>query len=180
MLISPEYRDQQLQMHDGKLYGKSGGKWWSDVKDFLDAHACETWLDYGCGTGKLGKHVRKYIERTDPRRRITITEYDPGVRGNDIVPVGLYDLVTCIDVLEHIEPSCLAAVLEHLRVLTRKVLFAVISTRVAGKTLPDGRNAHLIVKPKEWWMGEIDKRFRVTRQWSVRPDEFCILTQPLA
>ena len=182
MLISPEYRDQQLQMHDGKLYGKSGGKWWSDVKDLLDAYACDSWLDYGCGTGKVAKHVRKYLERAAPQRLgdLSIVEYDPGVRGKDAVPYGVYDLVTCIDVLEHIEPSCLKEVIQHLRLLTRKVLFAVISTRIAGKTLPDGRNAHLIVKPAEWWIEHIDKRFRVMRRWAVRPDEFCILAQPLA
>jgi hypothetical protein len=29
------------------------------------------------------------------------------------------------------------------------------------KTLPDGRNAHLIQKPWLWWAEKIDRRFRV-------------------
>ena len=49
----------------------------------------------------------------------------------------------CTDVLEHIEPDCLQAVLGHLRQVSREYTFVNISTRAAVKSLHDGRNAHL-------------------------------------
>jgi hypothetical protein len=38
--------------------------------------------------------------------------------------------------------------------LTRKVLFLSVHTGSAAKTLSDGRNAHLIQRPPEWWLSE--------------------------
>jgi hypothetical protein len=31
----------------------------------------------------------------------------------------------------------------------------------AGKTLPDGRNAHLIQKPSSWWLPKLSAHFDV-------------------
>ena len=33
----------------------------------------------------------------------------------------------------------------------RKFLFATVALYPAGKTLPNGRNAHITLRPKEWW-----------------------------
>ena len=95
-----------------------------------------------------------------PTRDFTYQCYDPGVPeyAGDPVPA---EMVVCIDVLEHIEPDCLDAVMDHLEELTQKVLFATVHTGPAGKTLPDGRNAHLIQKSYEFWLPMFTERFQL-------------------
>jgi hypothetical protein len=68
-------------------------------------------------------------------------------------------MVACIDVLEHIEPECLDNVLDHIASLTEAVAFLSIHTGPALKKLPDGRNAHLIQEPAEWWLPKLMSRW---------------------
>jgi hypothetical protein len=161
-LISDDYRLLQRKMHARNVYGDSGGKWRWTVAGIASAYRCESILDYGCGTGAL-KRALPWVE-----------EYDPGVPGKDESPQEA-DLVCCIDTLEHIEPECLEDVVRHLRMLTRVMLFTVISTRLAGKVLPDGRNAHLIVQPKQWWHDNLSRLFARQHSWVHTADEWCAL-----
>lgn len=113
-------------------------------------------LDYGCGAGTLGTALKAQAWPFDFR------EYDPAVPGKDAMPRPA-DLVVCTDVLEHIERDRLDTVLGHIRALSMQGTFLVISTVPAHKSLPDGRNAHLIVESPDWW------RERCTAlRWSVR------------
>ena len=84
----------------------------------------------------------------------------------------------CTDVLEHIEPDRLDEVLDDLKRVTRKMGFFVVATRAADKTLPDGRNAHLIQQERDWWLPKLAARFDV---WQVRelPGEFAVAVRPL-
>ena len=169
MLISEAYRKEQVLMHTLKAYGKSGGKWWQQVCELIDKHECRTWLDYGCGTGKLAANVRK------TGLSVLIEEYDPGVVGKDVPISASFDLVTCLDVLEHIEPECLDDVLADLWRLTGKIAFVVVATRPAGKELPDGRNAHLIVQPWEWWLAKLREHFEAIDEWKDADEGRAIL-----
>lgn len=108
-------------------------------------------LDYGCGKGTLGAALG-----------FAIQEYDPAVAGKDTAPAPA-DIVVCTDVLEHIEPDRLEAVLDDLQRLTRRVLYVHVATVPAHKTLSDGRNAHLIVEPWSWWRERMNKRWWPSR-----------------
>lgn len=145
-LISQEYRQEQVILHARPNgYGGKGDKWAPAVMGFILGRHCRSVLDYGCGEGSLVNCLRAFVsEDTDLR------EYDPAIPGKDSLPEPA-DLVVCTDVLEHIEPGKLSAVFEHLNALALKALFLVIATRPSGKTLSDGRNAHLILESKEWW-----------------------------
>ena len=68
-------------------------------------------------------------------------------------------MVACIDVLEHVEPQCLESVLDDLKRLTKRVGLFTVHTEPAKKTLPDGRNAHLIQQPPSWWLPKFLSRF---------------------
>jgi hypothetical protein len=70
-------------------------------------------------------------------------------------------MVACIDVLEHIEPDLIDNVLDDLQRLTQEIGFYSISTEPAEKTLPDGRNAHLILQSPHWWLNKIMDRFEL-------------------
>jgi len=72
-----------------------------------------------------------------------------------------YTVHNCTDVLEHVEPECLEAVLLDISRCTLKVCYTVINTGPAIKVLADGRNAHLIQQPLEWWKEQLAAYFSV-------------------
>lgn len=145
-LITPAYRDLQVELHGRPNgYGGKGDKWAPAVRDLLVRYECSSVLDYGCGEGSLGLALAAMRDTT-----LRIAEYDPAIPGKDGRP-SFADLVVTTDVLEHVEPDCLDAVLAHLKALARKVIFVVVATRESNKTMADGRNAHLIVRDASWW-----------------------------
>ena len=87
------------------------------------------------------------------------------------------DLVCCIDVLEHIEPMFLDAVLDDLRAITVKRGFYSVHCNPARKHLPDGRNAHLIQQPTSWWLPRLCQHFEI-RRLETTPNGFWIVTEP--
>jgi hypothetical protein len=157
-LISPEYREMQKTLHEAvEVYGVSSGKNTDFVQEFIDQHDAKSVLDYGCGKGLLKQKLGDIVR-----------EYDPGIPGKDGEPEPA-DVVVCMDVLEHIEPDKLDAVLDHIRSLARKAVYVKIATREALKTLPDGRNAHLIVETPEWWRERLSIYFDV-KIWDSASD----------
>ncbi len=149
-LISPEYAALNAQLHRENIgYGVGGGKHADIVQKLCKSLDTRSVLDYGCGKGYLAKSLD-----------FPIWEYDPAIPGKDASPRPA-DLVVCTDVLEHIEPERLAFVLADLRRCVKKIGFFVIHTGPAGKTLPDGRNTHLIQRDKGWWRGALKKFFAV-------------------
>jgi hypothetical protein len=160
--ITPEYAALNRHLHGSTTepYG-GGGFRFSDMVAGLRAQTdSETVLDYGCGKGTLGNA----LGRPDWLR-----EYDPAVDGKEAKP-DRADIVVCTDVLEHIEPDLLDNVLSHIADLASKAALLVISTVPAIKTLADGRNAHLIVRPAAWWKEKLEKYFLVS-SWNATAHE---------
>jgi hypothetical protein len=161
-LISPTYRQEQVWLHaQPRGYGGKGKKWATAVQALVWTYNCQSVLDYGCGEGSLVNFLMA-VNRTDqfackdfPPRCTDFREYDPAIDGKTDLPEPA-DLVVCTEVLEHIEPDKLEAVITHLRSLTRKVLYVAIGTQESNKTLPDGRNAHLIIESPAWWRAQFD------------------------
>ncbi len=155
MVITAKYKEMNRVLHEEQpFYGRSGKKW----APYLTHLEGRDVLDYGCGKGSLAS-----------RLPFPIAEYDPAIPGKDALPEP-HDVVVCTDVLEHIEPECLDSVLAHLRSLIKVEGFFVISTRPARKTLPDGRNAHLIIQPWEWWAAKLREYFRIV-EFEIDPTE---------
>lgn len=151
-LITPSYLEEQRILHAApRGYGQRGSKWVDVVRHLIADLDATSVLDYGCGAGSLGRALRD-DERLSGVR---ISEYDPAIKGKD-GPPSFADLINCTDVLEHVEPDCLEAVLSHLRLLARKSVFVVVSTCETAKTLSDGRNAHLTVQSGAWWKTKIE------------------------
>jgi hypothetical protein len=162
MTISPEYVEQNRQLHaENKDYGTTGNQWAYYVSDLVRTEGLQSVLDFGAGKGCLAGVLAEFGVHC-------VAEYDPAVAGKDARPEPA-DLVVCTDVLEHIEPSRLLEVMVELSRLTRRKLFVDICCQQALKTLPDGRNAHLIVQPPDWWRYTLSQHFDVTH-WVERPD----------
>ena len=66
-----------------------------------------------------------------------------------------------IDVLEHVEEEFMDTVFNELKDITNKLAFFTIALQPAGKTLKDGRNAHITLKPDIWWLKFIEERFNI-------------------
>lgn len=165
MLISDEYRALNAELHKGGSYGLSGAKWARQINHLAIQLDARSILDYGCGQGTLAKAL--------PPGRFSVFEYDPAIEGKQEKPLRT-DVVVCGDVLEHIEPDCLFAVLDDLRNIARQAVFLVVATRPAKKHLADGRNAHLIIEPAIWWLPKIMDRWRVVQFHDMEGEFLCI------
>jgi len=167
--ISDEYLELNKKLHsDRPDYGASGAKRVEAVIKLRTALKFDTVLDYGCGKGLLAKNLP-----------FPIWEYDPAIAGKDTAPRPA-DLVVCSDVLEHIEPELLRAVIGDLRRVSKKLLYVVVHTGPAQKKLADGPNAHLIQQPAEWWIATLSEAFKVEQDVSnSTPLEVHLCCEPL-
>ena len=167
-LISDEYRKLNEKLHeDNRFYGVSGLKHVEKVLGLSKVYQTQDILDYGCGKSTLALNLP-----------FTIKEYDPCIKKHSALPEPA-DIVICTDVLEHIEPDCISDVLNHIVRLNKKAAYINIATRPAKKLLPDGRNAHILVKPSSWWIQEFNSRFDIINFMKTSDDECYFLVHPL-
>lgn len=162
MLLSEHYRGQLEQLHGQVM--PNGGTWGATackrIYDLIPWICREgepkTLLDYGSADGKFQFQARRrgLLENTE------IIEYDPGFpeKCENNIPC---EVVMCIDVLEHIEPDCLDDVLKDLKRCIQKFGVFDIALFEANQTLPDGRNAHLIVESPVWWKNKLSEHFEI-------------------
>jgi hypothetical protein len=172
MFASPDYIKQQEKLHAKGNYGVTAGKYGELISRIIDKLEIDTVTDYGCGSNLSLRDTLK------PARDIQYQAYDPCVARYAELPIAT-EMVICCDVLEHIEPEFLEDVLDHLMDLTEVCLFCSINTGPAGKILDDGRNAHLIQQPMEWWLPKLWERFSVQKFQISGPNEFYIFAYNL-
>lgn len=171
-LISRSYADLNAELHrrsDG--YGSSAGARWGDeVARVCREVGAESAIDYGCGKGTL----KPALSGLCPDVRVR--EYDPAVPGKTATPRTPADVVACLDVLEHVEPDRVPAVLDHVARLSRSTAVVTVCTRPASehKLLADGRNPHQCVRPLSWWVRRLSKRFREVDHRAVGDHEYLI------
>ena len=165
-LISEEYRALNAQMHREKHYGTGGSNWIDKIEQLKSELNLKTVLDYGCGQGTLAASLG------NPE---WLREYDPAIPGKDYAPRTVSDLVVCTDVLEHIEPDKLDAVLKHINSLSRNLVFLSISTQPAEKHLPDGRNAHISLHDAKWWREKLESIPFLIAEFQEHPNGITVL-----
>ena len=85
--------------------------------------------------------------------------FDPAVPEYCKKPVKKYDIVSSIDVLEHIGIKEIDATLEEIHSLTDKFFFFCIDLVPSTKKTQDKRNAHFLLAPSEWWIQKIKHHF---------------------
>ena len=159
MLISSEYAALNAALHESDpTYGISGHKWAEHVHELAIKSEATTLLDYGCGRGTLRDFLLQKHKAAFEVVPYEIIEYDPAIPGKTEKPLRA-DVVVCGDVLEHVEPVCLYPVLDDLKSIARKAVFLLVATRPARKHLADGRNAHLIIEPSDWWVPKLILRW---------------------
>lgn len=168
--ISSEYREMQQQLHKNPNYGVMSVLYAPLVHELLVKSGAVSLSDYGAGKMRLWSTL---LERGV--QGVEYLPYDPAFpEYGKPTPA---DLVTCIDVLEHIEPERLTNVLTELHGMVRHYGLFTIHTGPAAKSLPDGRNAHLIQQASGWWLQRLGQFFDVIELRSV-DHGFWILVSP--
>lgn len=143
-LVSPEYLAQLRELHARRdaTFGENAGRFKDRVVNICRDFKCRSVLDYGCGKGQLIDALPEYL---------LAQGYDPAIQHFADPPTPA-DLVVCTDMLEHVEPEYVVGVLDDIARLAKKAVMIKLATVEARKTLADGRNAHLIVRPASWWL----------------------------
>jgi hypothetical protein len=154
-LISDEYRALQHSLHENPGYGVASLHYAPLVARAMQSMDADELLDYGAGKGRLGPALTELLGRP-----LQVRHYDPAIPEWAAAPEPCR-FVACIDVLEHIEPERIGAVLDDLKRVTASIGVFTVHTGPAVKVLADGRNAHLIQQPIEWWLPQLQARFDV-------------------
>jgi len=150
------YLDQYKKLHSEGLYGTSSVKLYDDIVPLLKEVNPTTVLDYGCGQSLLASCVASNLGYITFR-------YDPAIPELDSLLTQKYDVIVCIDVLEHIPEHLVDDVIKHIRSMSEFVIFD-IGVVEAVVTLPNGDNAHCTVRSVEWWLDKLGKYFTVVRE----------------
>lgn len=164
-LITDEYRRLNEQKHKESLvFGTKGHKYADEILNLCSTYKTTDVLDYGCGKNTLAQSLPFIIKKYDPAIKQYSQEPEPA------------DIVTCTDVMEHIEPDCLDSVLKHMASKTKKAAYFTICTVPAKKHLADGRNAHLIVEGTPFWVKKLDDHFEIVSVLKMDFDLIVICT----
>jgi hypothetical protein len=119
-------------------------------------HTINTVLDYGCGASdwqaddfdkETGQSAIKYFHLQHAFR------YDPARNLDERQKV---DCVLSFDVLEHIFISDIPAVLRDMFSYAKEIIILNVACYPAAAKLPNGENAHVTIRPPEWWKGMLD------------------------
>ena len=121
MTISPEYLAQQKELHKNPNYGVASLQYAPLVIQLFDQTGAKSVSDYGAGKCNLQKKMHE-LGTTE----FEYYPYDPAF--SEYGEPKQADLVCCIDVLEHVEPEHLNAVLDDLKRIIRKVGLFTIHT----------------------------------------------------
>ena len=137
------------------------------VSDLAQIENATSILDYGCGPGR---GMSKFLD-------IPVVDYDPAVSGIDTVPETKIDLVVANHVLENVESRYTDAVLEHLHILTRKVLFLSVSCNPSRKQFADGTQVPRFARDAKWWIAKLTSLFVSIEVLENSAEELIILAR---
>ena len=156
-MISPEYRQLLERTHAKSPWGVASLHEIDHIVSLLSQYQITHVLDYGAGQQNLAKKLPDQIPN------LIVDSYDPGIPAIANTPASA-PFVCCIDVLEHVEPEYIDQVLDDLQRVVANLGYFTVAVDPARKILEDGRNAHLIVQPVEWWAQKIQTRFNIVLQ----------------
>ncbi len=112
-----------------------------------------TVLDTGCGSGYLIRALRNRgvdawgIDSSETSIGRVLTESQPYCQGGSILeplPQTHFDLIICIDVVEHLSPEDAVSALENLCLHTEDVLFSCLP-------IDSNHSSHGTTQPPEYW-----------------------------
>ena len=121
-------------------------------KIFFD-HKIHEILDYGSGNGDWQKKINETETLQSFLGLDKINKFEPALGLNKIKKS---QCVLCFDVLEHIFISDIPFVLYEIFKNSKKLVVINVACYEAAALLPNNENAHITVRPPQWWKGCID------------------------
>jgi hypothetical protein len=150
-MIRTRNLDQYAALHGAVRYGATGHNKLKMIEPWIQIAAPRSILDYGAGQSRMVEEIRSH--------RLTVRDrYDPAIPDISAAPRERYDLVTCIDVLEHLDEGEVSAVVADVARFGEKAIF-IVDTKKAGTILPNGENAHATIRPGDWWLARVREHF---------------------
>lgn len=142
-------------------------------------------LDVGCGVGFVVEALRRHfrleafgadvsaVAVARARQRLGADRVHQIEQGRIPHPSERFGLVTCFDVLEHLEAADLRPLLAELRRVLRPggLLYATIATRASSSVDQFGENLHRTVRDATWWR-EVAQPDEM--RWDCRSEELFI------
>lgn len=175
-MIREEYKQQLIETRENWPGSRGAAEWGSRGHKYIGAQLVEflnrrtdikSVLDFGCGIGVLGVYVQDHLDRP-----VEWNNYDPSMPKYDKEPTRQFDMIVSSDVLEHIEPVSLDETLQWIADHADRTQYHAICCGPTCKTLPDGRDVHLIQEPISWWEDELDRAcwtvWEVNKIWQMR------------
>jgi hypothetical protein len=130
--------------------GEALAEYKHNIFEIIKNNNVKTILDYGCGKAKFHSILFNNKKVPGSPMDISITPYDPAVAQFSNKPIDRYDLVLCIDVMEHVQEDKVDEVLKDIFTYSNKV-FLTITCYAAKQILTNGKNAHYTIKEPDWW-----------------------------
>jgi hypothetical protein len=147
------------------------------IKALVAKTGARVLLDYGCGKGNVYRaRFMEGMQSWDGIRAYWGVEqvklYDPGHEPYSKLPEGRFQGVICTDVLEHCPVDDMPWIVGELFGYAERFVFANVACYPAGKTLPNGENAHCTIMPLPFWkeIFETAARARPDLLWEVWVD----------
>jgi hypothetical protein len=137
--------------------------WAAFIRNEILQHGSTSLLDYGAGKARYYTRPQSFLQSTGQLcttmlkpywNNIEIDTYEPGL--GDKLPERQFDCVVNADVLEHIYAGDIPWVVNEMFSLARHFVFCNIACYPAQARLPSGENAHIMVRPPDYWRGVFD------------------------
>ena len=151
----PNEKMQELyqKLHASKKYGVSADDFIELVEPSIkELHPIDI-LDFGCGQSKFVDLLD--VDSLEVRKR-----YDFAIPEHSTLPYGKFDIVTCLDVMEHVPEGNLDDILQKIKSKSNNVIFK-ISCTIAGNLLEGGINAHCTLKHGDEWIKLLKNYFPI-------------------
>jgi len=118
-------------------------------------------LDYGSGKAQL--YDARDMKLADGTVLSSVADfwdvdyvrcYDPAYAPFSEPPQQRFGGVVCTDVLEHCPEEDIGWIVAELFGYTERFVFATVACYPAIKHLPNGENAHVTIRPADWWQAQ--------------------------
>lgn len=143
---------------DAEYWKGKGGleqKHYYQVMRWMEFFKPDKVLDFGCGRGAYVYAFRYYgvsAEGFEPSKAAVDTALTPV---SSVKPSGVYDLVVCYDVFEHVPEAEVNDFLKELRGYAKEWL--LVSVCAAGDPNFKLDSTHKTFKTMAWWKNEVSK-----------------------
>lgn len=155
-LISDDYRSMIEKVTKKQPWGGAVIGAVKHIHKYALDNNCKSILDYGSGKSDFLNTLNKEF----PDNKFDVTQYEPA-RAEYSHDPQVCDMTVCVDVLEHVEPTKLDNVLQHINDRTNNIFYFKICLVPALSTFEDGSNLHLIIEDKEFWLNKLAKHWVV-------------------